>query len=46
VENEGNKLPVADPSRMMINMSNDLNEVCKEVLKEVLKRVLIEILMK
>jgi hypothetical protein len=30
--------PVADPRRMMISISNEVNEVHKEMLKEKLKR--------
>jgi chromosome condensin MukBEF complex kleisin-like MukF subunit len=37
VENEGNEYSVADPSKMMINMSNELNEGFKESLKGELK---------
>jgi hypothetical protein len=32
VENEGNEYLVSDPSRMMISMSNELNEAHKELL--------------
>jgi predicted alpha/beta-fold hydrolase len=34
VENEGNKFPFADPTGIMVNMSNELNEDLKELLKE------------
>jgi hypothetical protein len=38
VENERNGYSVADARRMMINMSNELNEDHKEMFKEELKR--------
>jgi predicted nuclease with TOPRIM domain len=36
---------VPDPKRMLINISNELNDICKELLKEELKNELIVILM-
>jgi hypothetical protein len=44
VGNEENEYPVPDSNRMMINMTNDLNDVCKEFLKEEIKNELFEIL--
>jgi hypothetical protein len=37
VENEGNEYTVSDPTRIMISMSNKLNEYYKEMLKKYLK---------
>jgi hypothetical protein len=45
VRNEGNGYLVADSNRMMINMSNELSDVCKEMLNKEHKNELIEILM-
>jgi hypothetical protein len=42
VENEGNENPVAEPSRMMISMFNELNEDCQGGLKEELMEELKE----
>jgi hypothetical protein len=42
VDNEGNAYPVADPSRMRISMSNELNEEPKERPREDLKKDLKE----
>jgi hypothetical protein len=45
VENEENKYPLADPSRMMVSLSNEPNEVHKVMHNKELKTKLIEILM-
>jgi hypothetical protein len=45
VRNEGNGYLVADSNRIMINMSNELSDVCKEMLNKEHKNELIEILM-
>jgi hypothetical protein len=46
VENEENKHPVADSSRMiMISVSNESNEIHKDMLKQELKNELIQKLM-
>jgi hypothetical protein len=41
MENEVNKHPMEDSSRMMISMSNESNDVYKDRLKEELKKELI-----
>jgi hypothetical protein len=47
VENEENKYPVLDLNRMMINMTNELNDIHKKkTLKEEIMNELKEILMK
>jgi hypothetical protein len=43
--NEENEYPVTDPKRMMINMSNEFNDVYKDLLKGEIKNELFEIFM-
>jgi hypothetical protein len=45
VGNKENEYPVSDLNRMMINMTNELNDIHKKFLKKEIMNELIEILM-
>jgi hypothetical protein len=45
VRNEENENPVPDPNRVMINVTNEHNDVHKELLKVEIENEVIEILM-